>query len=217
MTFSILVRDPETGAMGGAAATGNLCVGGWVLRGDVRAGLSASQGKTPSTLWGEDVLDGMRKGLSAKNAVAALVSADRGRETRQLLALDRGGRTAAFTGDENVSEVSELIFLNIVVGGNMLGNRTVTEACRLGYVNSGGTMEARLLIALEHGASAGGDLRGLQSAAILVVSEQAPPVDLRIDYSETPLRDLGQLVARAERDTYRKWCNGLPTRHDPES
>ena len=120
MTFSILVRDPETGAMGGAAATGNLCVGGWVLRGDVRAGLSASQGKTPSTLWGEDVLDGMRKGLSAKNAVAALVSADRGRETRQLLAIDRGGRTAAFTGDENVSEVSELIFLNIVVYINII-------------------------------------------------------------------------------------------------
>jgi uncharacterized Ntn-hydrolase superfamily protein len=78
-------------------------------------------------------------------------------------------------------------------------------------------MAARLLVALEHGASAGGDLRGLQSAAILVVSEQAPPVDLRIDYSETPLRDLGQLVARAESDTYRKWCNTLPTRHDPES
>ena len=113
MTFSILVRDPETGAMGGAAATGNLCVGGWVLRGDVRAGLSASQGKTPSTLWGEDVLDEMRKGLSAENAVANVVSADHGRETRQLLALDHGGRTAAFTGDENVSEVSELIFLNM--------------------------------------------------------------------------------------------------------
>jgi len=217
MTFSILVRDPETGAMGGAAATGNLCVGGWVLRGDVRAGLSASQGKTPSTLWGEDVLDRMRKGLSTENAVAAVVSADRGRETRQLLALDRGGRTAAFTGDENVPEVSELIFLNVVVGGNMLGNRAVTEACRLGYANSCGTMAARLLVALEHGASAGGDLRGLQSAAILVVSEQAPPVDLRIDYSATPLRDLGQLVARVESDTYRKWCDTLPTRHDPES
>jgi uncharacterized Ntn-hydrolase superfamily protein len=217
MTFSILVRDPETGAMGGAAATGNLCVGGWVLRGDVRAGLSASQGKTPSTLWGEDVLDRMRKGLGAENAVVAVVSADHGRETRQLLALDNGGRTAAFTGDENVSEVSELIFLNMVVGGNMLGNRAVIEACRLGYVNSSGTMAARLLVALEHGASAGGDLRGLQSAAILVVSEQAPPVDLRIDHSETPLRDLGQLVARAESDTYRKWCNTLPTRHDPES
>lgn len=217
MTFSILVRDPETGAMGAAAATGNLCVGGWVLRGDVRAGLSASQGKTPSTLWGEDVLEEMQKGLSAEKAVAAVVSADGGREARQLLALDLGGRSAAFTGDENLPEVSELLFPNIVVGGNKLGDRDVTEACRLGYLNCRGTMAVRLLMALESGASAGGDLRGLQSAAILVVSEQAPPVDLKIDYSETPLGDLGQLVARAESDTYRKWCNTLPTRRDPES
>ena len=95
MTFSILVRDPETGVLGGAAATGNLCVGGWVLRGDARAGLSASQGRTPSTLWGEDVLDAMRHGQNAAQAVAGIVAADRGRATRQLLALDRGKLFAA--------------------------------------------------------------------------------------------------------------------------
>ena len=56
MTFSLLARDPATGAIGGAAATGSLCVGGWVLRGSLAGGMSASQGKAPSTFWGEDVL-----------------------------------------------------------------------------------------------------------------------------------------------------------------
>ncbi|MFN3526048.1 MAG: DUF1028 domain-containing protein, partial [Paracoccus sp. (in: a-proteobacteria)] len=62
MTFSILAQDLGTGAFGGAAATGSLCVGGWVLRGDSRAGLTASQGAAPSTMWGEDVLVRMMSG-----------------------------------------------------------------------------------------------------------------------------------------------------------
>ena len=89
MTFSILVRDPETGVLGAAAATGNLCVGGWVLRGNARVGLSASQGHMPSTLWGEDVLVAMGRGLSAKIAVSEVVNTDSARGKRQLLALDR--------------------------------------------------------------------------------------------------------------------------------
>ena len=216
MTISILIRDPETGVLGGAAATGNLCVGGWVLRGDVRAGLSASQGKTPSTLWGEDVLDEMRNGRSAVQAVANVVGADRGRATRQLLAIDRNGCAAAFSGRQNDAEVSEIKSPNLVVGGNMLRDRAVTEACRTGFVGSPGPIAARLLVALGHAAAAGGDLRGLQSAAILIMSEKVPPVDLRIDYSETPLEDLGQLVARAQNATYLAWRNTLPTRQDPE-
>ena len=62
MTFSILARDPVSGAIGGAAATGSLCVGGWVLRGHVSAGMSASQGAAPSTIWGEEVLAAMHDG-----------------------------------------------------------------------------------------------------------------------------------------------------------
>ena len=65
MTFSLLVHDRATGTFGGAAATGSLCVGGWVLRGTVDSGLSASQGTAPSTFWGEDALTAMRGGESA--------------------------------------------------------------------------------------------------------------------------------------------------------
>ena len=68
MTFSILAQDLNTGCMGGAAATGSLCVGGWVLRGDSRAGMSASQGAAPSTLWGEDALNRMQAGDTAEQS-----------------------------------------------------------------------------------------------------------------------------------------------------
>lgn len=74
MTFSILAQDPESGRMGGAAATGSLCVGGWVLRGDIRAGMSACQGAAPSTFWGEDVLAAMRRGATAPVAVAEVIA-----------------------------------------------------------------------------------------------------------------------------------------------
>ena len=70
MTISILAYDEKSGTYGGAATTGSLCVGGWVLRGDGESGMSASQGSLPSTMWGSDVLDRMRAGTPADDAVA---------------------------------------------------------------------------------------------------------------------------------------------------
>ena len=215
MTFSILVRDPETGFLGAAAATGNLCVGGWVLRGDPRVGLSASQGHMPSTLWGEDVLVAMDRGLNAESAVAEVVNADSERGKRQLLALDRDSDGAIFSGDANLPVVSEIIASNCVVAGNMLADHSVINACHLGFASSHGSLESRLLNALKQAADAGGDVRGLESAAILVVSDGAPPVDLRVDYSNTPLTDLGQLIQRAKDEKYAMWRSTLPTRKNP--
>jgi len=215
LTFSILVRDPETGFLGAATATGNLCVGGWVLRGDARVGLSASQGHMPSTLWGEDVLFAMERGLNAESAVAEVVNADSGRGKRQLLALDRDSDGAIFSGDENLPAVSEIIASNCVVAGNMLANRSVINACHFGFASSQGPLESRLLNALKQAADAGGDIRGLQSAAILVVSDVAPPVNLRVDYSKTPLTDLSLLIHRSKGEKYTLWRSALPTRKNP--
>ena len=69
MTFSILVYDPLTESYGGASATGNICVGGWVLRGNPLSGVSASQGSEPSTLWGENILNYTKDGLDAESAI----------------------------------------------------------------------------------------------------------------------------------------------------
>ena len=215
MTFSILVHDAETGVLGAASATGNLCVGGWVLRGDSRFGLSASQGKIPSTLWGEDVLAYMGRGLNAQNAVAEVVNNDSASATRQLLALSRGSGGAVFSGDENLPVVSEIIAPDCVIAGNMLKDCSVINACHYGFLNSQGPLETRLLAALKHAACAGGDIRGLKSAAILIVSDVTPPVDLRVDYSDTPLTDLDRLTQQTRDEKYAFWRSTLPTRQNP--
>ena len=128
MTFSILARDPDIGAIGGAAATGSLCVGGWVLRGDLTAGMSASQGAAPSTFWGEEVLQHMRDGSTPEDAVKEVTFRDRGRAYRQLAAMDLAGNTAAFTGEENEDIKGSLSFSGGIVSGNMLGSQSVLGA-----------------------------------------------------------------------------------------
>ena len=76
--------EKNTNEIGGAAATGSYCVGGWVLRGSLNAGLSASQGASASTLWGEQTLDYLKSGLNAEDAINKVVNVDAGKEHRQL-------------------------------------------------------------------------------------------------------------------------------------
>lgn len=216
MTYSILAQDLSTGALGGAAATGALCVGGWVLRGDSRAGISASQGAAPSTLWGEDAIAMMRTGTSARETVERLTQADRGASWRQLAALDRDGGTACHTGADNSNWKGALIAPGLVVAGNLLAGRQVIEALRDAYLHATGPLADRLIAALAAAEAAGGDTRGLQSAALLVVSDNAPPLSLRIDWSQDPVSALRALYARSQSGDYAAWLPTVPTRNDPE-
>lgn len=216
MTISILAYDAETGTYGGAATTGSLCVGGWVLRGDAESGLSASQGSLPSTLWGTQVLEQMREGRSATDAVTEVVGADAGRAHRQLAALDVRGRTGHFTGEASISAAGARQGPTAIVTGNLLSSEAVLEACLSGYIEGRGGMADRLLAALDAAAAAGGDSRGLLSAALLIVSRSEPPLSLRIDYSVTPLKDLATLHARATSGAYNEWARLVPTLAEPE-
>ncbi len=215
MTFSILARDDRTGHMGGAAATGSLCVGGWVLRGDPRAGMSASQGAAPSTLWGEDVLDRMRGGAAAPDAVAGAVAPDPNRAARQLAALDPSGQAGVHTGADNTDVKGSRSGGGVVVSGNLLVSDTVLDAILDGFVQAQGPLADRLLAALRAGEAEGGDSRGLQSAALLVVGRDIPPLSLRIDDSEAPIADLGRLLARATGGDYAAWTRTVPVPDDP--
>ncbi|MDJ0825849.1 MAG: DUF1028 domain-containing protein [Rhodobacter sp.] len=215
MTYSILVRDPATGHFGGAAATGSLCVGGWVLRGDPRSGMSASQGAAPSTFWGEDVLARMRAGSTASDAVADVTSADHGRDARQLAALGATGLGAAFTGKGNTPEMASFADTSLVAAGNLLQSATVIEATVDGFRSYRGPLANRLLNSLKSGAATGGDSRGLLSAAILVVGEDIPPLSLRVDYSLQPLQALEGLLERTQQDDYTAWLNTVPVGADP--
>lgn len=215
MTFSILACDRKSGAFGGAATTGSLCVGGWVLRGHPNAGMCASQGTAPSTLWGEDILAAMRAGRSAPDALTEITSCDSGRAHRQVTALDTEGRTAGFTGARSVPVASFRQTENLVAAGNMLASIAVLDAAIASFANSNDALPLRLMAALEAAADAGGDRRGLCSAAMLVVSRTMAPLDLRIDHSVTPLPDLRKLLIRTQTPPYSDWITGVPTLADP--
>lgn len=210
MTFSLLARDPDTGALGGAAATGNLCVGAWVLRGKAGVGISASQGRFPSTPWGENVLVELANGKTAEQAIQNTVLPDAGRNSRQLLALGNGGFGAGFSGLQNMAHFSTLIRPGLCAGGNMLSRTSVVEATADGFASYRGSFLRRLMAGLTAGAKEGGDARGLMSAALLIIAEDHPPIDIRIDYAIDPLAALSDLATRVEEREYARWMKALP-------
>lgn len=217
MTYSILARDPETGAIGGAAATGSLCVGGWVLRGDLNAGMSATQGAAPSTFWGEEVLQRLRDGSSPEQAVNDVTSHDRGRAYRQLAAMDLLGNAAAFTGSENQDVKGSVTFAGGIASGNMLGGDEVLGAMAGACVASDQAFERRLLAALAAAQRAGSDFRGLLSAAMLVLHPDRPPLTLRIDYHpDDPIGALEHLYEKATTGDYADWARQVPVLSDRE-
>jgi len=215
MTFSILAYDQKTGTYGGAAATGSLCVGGWVLRGDAESGLSASQGTSPSTLWGTGVLELMKAGRTASEAVETVIDSDEGRAHRQLAALGRDGSVAAFTGHDSLPHAGSISGTGVIAAGNMLSNDAVLPAILGRFQETGGEMPDRLLAALVAGQEAGGDSRGLLSAALLVVSRSTAPLNLRVDYAEDPLSSLAALYQRSKSEPYRSWTRLVPTLEHP--
>jgi uncharacterized Ntn-hydrolase superfamily protein len=216
MTISILAFDEKAGSYGGAAATGSLCVGGWVLRGDPESGLSASQGSLPSTLWGCEVLRRMKEGASASAAVPDVTGRDAGRDQRQLSALDPAGGTGGFTGGESIPAAGVRQARHVIVAGNMLTSEDVLDAALKGFLEAKGDLDQRLLQALGAAAAAGGDSRGFLSAALLVVSRDKAPLTLRIDHAEDPLADLRALHGRATTGAYARWSALVPTLDDPE-
>ena len=215
MTLSILVHDPDSGAIGGAATTGNLCVGGWVLRGDLRAGMTASQGMAPGLFWGEDALLALRGGASAAEAVRCVVEKDAGAPARQLAVLDTGGGTGVYDGADNHAWCGHLALPGLIVAGNWLQSAEVVHAAADAFTETRGSMAERLLAALQAGAAAGGDARGLLSAALQVHSPGAPPLDLRIDHSTEPLAALGALHEQTLAPDYRAWLSIVPTVEEP--
>ncbi len=182
MTFSILTHDRETGVFAAAAATGSLCVGGWVLRGDIESGLVASQGTAPSTFWRDEVLRRMHGGTDAETAIANVVQSDPGRGHRQIIALDPEGSAHGFTGKDSIAFADHACDEGLAVAGNMLTGQAVLMAMMSAARNSQATVVDRMLAALAAAEAAGGDSRGLVSAALLILDPRRPPLDLRIDH-----------------------------------
>lgn len=216
MTFSILCHDEKTGTFMAAAATGALCVGGWVIRGNIDAGLVASQGTAPSTFWRDDVLRLMHGGRTAAMAVAAVTDPDLGRNHRQIIALDRARGTAGFTGADSIPVALHRIQPGLAVAGNMLAGPQVIDALTEAVAaHRNADPAVRMIAALRAAESAGGDKRGLMSAALLVLYPHLPPLDLRIDYAPDPISALDDLRARAQSAAHLEGLDQVPAQIDP--
>jgi uncharacterized Ntn-hydrolase superfamily protein len=131
-----------------------------------------------------------------------------------LAAIDAQGETGHFTGGANIAAMGARVAPHVVTAGNLLRDAAVLDAVLDGYRGAQGDLARRLLAGLEAGAEAGGDSRGLQSAALLVVARDAPPLTLRIDWSESPLADLAALHARATSPPYADWLRTVPDLSD---
>ena len=205
MTWSIVAHDPATGAFGAAVATKAFASGTFVPF--VRAGVGAvgTQSLTNRYL-GPATLDGLQRGLSAQLAIDAAIASDEGREVRQQHAVDRQGRIAAWTGRHCVEWCGSVGEPFVSVAGNMLAGDQVAAATLAGFkADPAAPLPERMMAALEAGEAAGGDRRGRQSAAmVLVTTEDFPDLSIRVDDHAEPLVELRRLLGvwRAERAPY---------------
>lgn len=201
MTFSIIARDEKTGRVGIAVASKFLAVGARNAFIKTGVGAVASQALF-NPHYGPRGLAVMGAGASAEDAVRLLTAADEGREVRQLHAMDRAGKFAAFTGSETPQWSGHLLRKSFSVAGNALAGPQVIEAVATAYQDQAALPFARrLLVAMTAGEQAGGDKRGRQSASLLVHGDKEWSLtDIRVDDHADPLAELERLEQAARED-----------------
>ncbi|QPC84380.1 DUF1028 domain-containing protein [Phototrophicus methaneseepsis] len=199
-TFSIVAYDPDEKAWGVAVASKFLAAGAVVNWAQANAGAVATQSYAKVS-FGADGLKMMADGMSATETLTALLADDPGREQRQVGLVDREGHVAAHTGKNCHEWAGHRIGEGFTVQGNILTGSDVLESMSDAYTAAKGELADRLVAALLAGSAAGGDKRGKQAAAVLVVCENGGYggdndryIDLRVDDDETPIRKLRQLL-----------------------
>lgn len=201
MTWSIVAFDRTSGAFAAAVTTRSLAVGSRCPF--VRAGVGAVCTQSISNWYlGPKILDLIERDVEPAAAIEVALLADEGRHLRQVHAVDRHGRTAAWTGRNCVEWAGDRPGEGFSVAGNMLSNAQVVEATFETYQKGGGlALPERMLAALDAGQVAGGDRRGRQSAAIqLVTTEDYPDIDFRVDDNPEPLVEMRRLLGIYRRD-----------------
>ncbi len=197
MTYSIVARDPDTGQMGVAVQSHWFSVGSVVTWAGSGVGAVATQAFAERS-YGPRGLELMREGISAPRALQDLLAADEQMGRRQVAMVDALGYVAAHTGDGCLAEAGHIVGDGFSVQANMMLRDTVPDAMATVYASTSGDLVDRLLAALDAAEAQGGDIRGRQSAAILVVSADADAkknvVDVRVDDHPDPLAELRRLV-----------------------
>ncbi|HEY8394093.1 MAG TPA: DUF1028 domain-containing protein [Thermaerobacter sp.] len=202
-TFSIVAADPDQGLWGVGVQSKFLAVGAVVPWAEAGVGAIATQAWA-NTAYGPEGLALLRQGLSAEEVVGRLVEADPDRDHRQVGIVDARGRAAAYTGKACFAWAGHRAGDGYACQGNILAGPAVVDAMARAYEEArerGQPMEDRLIAALRAGQAAGGDRRGQQSAALLVVKPGGGYggfndrwLDLRVDDHPQPIEELARLV-----------------------
>jgi len=199
-TYSIVARDADTGELGVAVQSHWFSVGSLVLWAEPGVGAVATQSFVDPS-YGPLGLHLMRSGKSASQALEALTKVDEHANVRQVGMVDASGGVANFTGDMAIIEHCDIAGDDFAVQANLMWKSTVCEAMAAAYQQTGGDLGERLMAALEAGEREGGDIRGKQSAAILVVNgDRSQPAwggriyDLRVEDHPEPLVELRRLL-----------------------
>jgi len=202
-TFSIVARDAKTGELGVAVQSHWFSVGALVAWAEPGVGAVATQSFVEPA-YGPKGLALMGQGVPAPDALARLVAEDKQAAMRQVAFVDAQGRAAAHTGDKCIQVASDHVGSGYTVEANIMANDKVVPAMAAAFEAARGDLADRMLAALDAAQAAGGDLRGCQSAAIVVVSgkrSDAPwnerELDLRVEDSPAPLDELHRLVVLA--------------------
>ena len=202
-TFSIVARDPLTGDLGVAVQSHWFSVGSIFTWAEPGVGAVATQSFAEPS-YGPKGLALMRDGVPPADAIAQLTAADPQAASRQLGFVDALGRTASHTGAKCIAFASSKVGDGYAVQANIMSNDKVGPAMAQAYETTRGDLTDRLLAALDAAQAAGGDLRGCQSAAILVVSGKRSDtpwaekkIDLRVEDAAEPLKELRRLVTLA--------------------
>ncbi len=199
-TYSIVAFDEKTGDMGVAVQSHWFSVGTIVTWGEAGVGVVATQSFV-NPAFGPGGLELLKKGKTPQEAVDELIKSDEGREFRQLAILDSKGRAASFTGKNCIQPAGNIVGKGFSVQANLMSNDRIWPAMEKAFINSKGALAERMLVALEAAENAGGDIRGKQSAALLVVRAKSTGkiwedrlVDLRVDDNKAPLVELRRLL-----------------------
>jgi uncharacterized Ntn-hydrolase superfamily protein len=199
-TFSIVARDPDNGDLGVAVQSKFIAVGAVVPWAKANAGAVATQSYA-NTTYGPRGLDLLAQGLSAAETLERLINDDNEQGMRQVGIVSGDGEAVAFTGDECYDWAGHAIGEGYCCQGNILVSAATIHAMADAFESATGDLAGRLVAALAAGQAAGGDRRGKQSAALLVVREEGGYggyndrlVDLRVDENPEPIQELARLL-----------------------
>ena len=200
-TFSIVARDAVTGEMAVGVQSHWFSVGTAVSWGEAGVGVVATQSFVNKS-YGIKALELMKKGKTAPDALRELLQADEGREVRQVAMIDVNGNVNAYTGKNCIDHAGNIVGKNYSVQSNMMLTDKVNAAMARAFEGSEGKpLAERVLMALQAAEAAGGDIRGKQSAAILVVAGKSTGqpwnerlIDLRVDDHKAPLDEMSRLL-----------------------